>query len=197
MDRTSDLPILGLLMTAPMHGYALKQRLSHYLGYFGSTSSGAIYPALRRLEREGCIELVRPAEDRGPASATRQERRRRERFTYAITPLGRRRFAELMASTAIPLTLRLLFFHLLPAPDRLSVLVSHRAYLARTHAGLAQMLEHTRAAMQDLPPAQREECHYGFISLQYAVERLMSDLQWLDALIAEEQRSQDAAASKG
>ncbi len=35
-----ELPILGLLQDAPLHGYELKRRLETLVGYFGSASYG-------------------------------------------------------------------------------------------------------------------------------------------------------------
>ena len=35
-----ELPILGMLKDAPLHGYELKRRLETLVGYFGSASYG-------------------------------------------------------------------------------------------------------------------------------------------------------------
>ena len=53
-----ELAILGLLQEQPRHGYELKKRLSETLGSFWGISFGSLYPALRRLERSGAIEVV-------------------------------------------------------------------------------------------------------------------------------------------
>jgi DNA-binding PadR family transcriptional regulator len=72
--------LLGMIAAAPSTGYELKQAFATTpLGVY-QPSSGALYPALRRLERRGllCAE---------PAGAN-QERSRR-RFVYHITEQGR------------------------------------------------------------------------------------------------------------
>ena len=53
-----ELAILGLLKEQPLHGYELKKRLGETLGALWGISYGSLYPALRRLERDGAIEGV-------------------------------------------------------------------------------------------------------------------------------------------
>ena len=50
-----ELAVLGLLSEQPLHGYELKKRLSETLGPLWGISFGSLYPALRRLERDGSI----------------------------------------------------------------------------------------------------------------------------------------------
>jgi DNA-binding PadR family transcriptional regulator len=73
--------LLGMIAAAPSTGYDLKHAFATTpLGVY-QPSSGALYPALRRLEQRGLL----CAEPRGPAD---QERSRR-RFVYHITEQGR------------------------------------------------------------------------------------------------------------
>jgi hypothetical protein len=53
-----ELAILGPLKEQPLHGYELKKRLGDTLGSLSGVSYGSLYPALRRLERAGAIEIV-------------------------------------------------------------------------------------------------------------------------------------------
>src|SRR5437762_7779194 len=53
-----ELAVLGLLSEQPLHGYELKKRLSETLGPLWGISFGSLYPALRRLERNGAIEAT-------------------------------------------------------------------------------------------------------------------------------------------
>jgi transcriptional regulator of acetoin/glycerol metabolism len=64
-----ELPILGLLQEEPLHGYELKKRLDETLGLWG-VSFGTLYPALRRLERQGAIEAIEPEAYRRLLSAS-------------------------------------------------------------------------------------------------------------------------------
>ncbi|HMC36319.1 MAG TPA: PadR family transcriptional regulator, partial [Actinomycetota bacterium] len=72
-----ELAILGLLKERGMHGYQLKKRLADTLGSFWQVSYGSLYPALKRLQRQGAVEMVFPKEDVG-----------RRKNVYRITPAG-------------------------------------------------------------------------------------------------------------
>jgi len=84
-------PILGFLMEAEATGYDLKQRFQDPVGFFYRVSDGSIYPALKKLARDGLVKL-------------RTERRgRRARKIYAITPRGRAHFRRMLREPAQPL----------------------------------------------------------------------------------------------
>ncbi len=53
-----DLAILGLLTEQELHGYELKKRLGELLSSRASVSFGSLYPALARLEKQGCVKAV-------------------------------------------------------------------------------------------------------------------------------------------
>ena len=65
-----ELAILGLLKEQPLHGYELKKRLGETLGSLWGISYGSLYPALRRLEHDGSIEIVEPESVSVPMPAT-------------------------------------------------------------------------------------------------------------------------------
>jgi DNA-binding PadR family transcriptional regulator len=88
--------LLGMIAGAPSTGYDLKHEFATTpLGVY-QPSSGALYPALRRLERRGllCTE---------PAGAD-QERSRR-RFVYHITEQGRAAHAAWVRRPVNPATI--------------------------------------------------------------------------------------------
>ena len=69
---TLGFALLGLLQQQPRSGYALRRVFATTpMGHY-SSSPGAIYPALRRLEQQG---LVRGALDRGPSQRPKKRRR--------------------------------------------------------------------------------------------------------------------------
>ncbi len=74
-----ELAILGLLQEQPRHGYELKKRLSETLGSFWGISFGSLYPALRRLERSGAIEVVDGRSASAPTGGPRCPRPARSR----------------------------------------------------------------------------------------------------------------------
>src|SRR5437588_12227622 len=106
-----DLAVLGLLKDQPLHGYELKKRLGDTLGFLWGVSYGSLYPALRRLERAGAIEIVAPRSEApappmpatgsidGETAAARLRRlpkpSRRTRKQYRLNPRGEEPFAGL------------------------------------------------------------------------------------------------------
>jgi transcriptional regulator len=78
VQGTLDMLILKTLALEPMHGYGIGTRLTQISRGVFNVNAGSLFPALRRLERDGLI--------RGEWRAT--ENNRRARY-YAVTGLGR------------------------------------------------------------------------------------------------------------
>lgn len=72
--------LLGYLMEGDMSGYQIKKWMSHGTAHFCDASFGSIYPALRRLEKQGLV-----------CSGTQQEAGR-TRIVYALSEAGRHAF---------------------------------------------------------------------------------------------------------
>lgn len=70
--------ILSVLDEGPMHGYAVIEALQVRSGGMLDLPTGSVYPALRRLERAGCV--------RSEWNMVGGRRRR----TYRLTGTGRR-----------------------------------------------------------------------------------------------------------
>ena len=99
---TLALMILRTLeVLGPLHGYGIARRIEEISRNRLSLNYGTLYPALLKLEQEGCIKP-----EWGPS-----ENNRRAKY-YALTPLGRkqlaretrewRRTAELIAAFLAP-----------------------------------------------------------------------------------------------
>jgi DNA-binding PadR family transcriptional regulator len=84
-------PILGFLMEAEATGYDLKNRFQAPVGFFYRVSDGSIYPALKKMERDGLVTLR--SENKG----------RRARKVYAISAKGREHFRRMLHQPAQPL----------------------------------------------------------------------------------------------
>jgi DNA-binding PadR family transcriptional regulator len=84
-------PILGFLKEAEATGYDLKQRFHDPIGFFYRVSDGSIYPALKKLARDGLVTL------------RRERQGRRTRKVYAITARGREHFRRMLHEPAQPL----------------------------------------------------------------------------------------------
>jgi transcriptional regulator len=83
VQGTLDMLILKTLALQPMHGYGIGVRIEQISGGAFQVNAGSLFPAYRRLERDGLI--------RGEWRAT--ENNRRARY-YAITPDGRVRLRQ-------------------------------------------------------------------------------------------------------
>jgi DNA-binding PadR family transcriptional regulator len=80
---TLSLAILGLVSQRPLTGYDIRKVfVTTPMGHF-SSSPGAIYPALRRIEKTRCIR-----------SKAGEGRTHRQRMLYEITPQGREVFKQ-------------------------------------------------------------------------------------------------------
>jgi len=198
-----ELAVLGLLAEQPRHGYELKKRLSETLGPLWGISFGSLYPALRRLERSGAIEVV--DDDGGAAgsfvptgslsgdlAAARHRRRvrptRRTRKAYRITDQGRVLFAELLTDASSDderaFALKLSFCRYLDPSARL-------ALLERRRAQLAQRL------VTERKPATRTIDRYTRALLEHRATSTQHDLDWIDGLIAQERAEQTDDRTEG
>ena len=80
VQGTLDMLILKTLALQPMHGYGIGVRLEQISGGVFQVNAGSLFPALRRLERDGLIA--------GDWRDTENSRRARY---YSITAPGRAR----------------------------------------------------------------------------------------------------------
>ena len=100
VQGTLDLLIMKAVAAAPMHGWAVAQRINELSRDVLRVNQGSLYPALQRLEREGWITAEWGA----------SENNRRARF-YSLTKTGRKHLEREQAgwerlSQAIALVLR-------------------------------------------------------------------------------------------
>jgi transcriptional regulator len=75
---TLDLLILKILAVAPLHGYAIAQRLQQISESVIQVNQGSLYPALHRLENRGWLDAAWKPSDTG-----------RDAKTYRLTRKGR------------------------------------------------------------------------------------------------------------
>lgn len=83
---TLDLLILKVVALAPLHGYAIAQRLQQVSREVVQVQQGSLYPALHRLENRGFL-----------AAEWRDTETGREARFYRLTRKGR---AQLQSETA-------------------------------------------------------------------------------------------------
>ena len=130
--------LLGMISSQPASGYDLKRKFATSPMGVYQPSSGALYPALARLERRGLLH----------SAALRPAAGGRPRRVYQLTPDGRQAHLGWLREPVRPETaaqdlgMHLLRFvmmaDVLPADEVLGFLASLRAALASFVAGLEQ-----------------------------------------------------------
>jgi len=171
MYRMLELAILGLLKERAMHGYQLKKRLADTLGSFWQVSYGSLYPALKRLQRQGAVEMIFPKEEVG-----------RRKNVYRITSEGEAVFAELLeraghdASEDNGFSVRLAFFKYLKPETRIRLLERRRAFLEGRGSTLKDSLRSYREAIDN----------YTLSLMNHELAATETDIRWLDDLIQAE-----------
>lgn len=185
-----DLAVLGLLKEGDLHGYELNKRLKSLVGGY-STSFGALYPALARLERRGWVSSTAVAPELITDTETseahpRRNRKRsaksksgRTRKVYQITEAGEDHLLELLqedANNERRFRLQLAFCRFLPPDRRLALFELRRAHLVSLQA------------MARRDPVQSTDPYVRSL-FEWDQERREHDLVWLDRLIAGERNS--------
>lgn len=193
-----DLAILGLLTDQELHGYELKKRLVELLGSRGSVSFGSLYPALGRLEAQGCVKAVeqRTVVPSAPMSGSLaaelaafkarvresgivQGTRGRGKKVYGITDTGRDRLLELLSDPDVSddraFTLRVAFARHLSDGARLELFERRRTELLGRRDDL-------RRRTTEVSRLGRPDTYLGALR-ERDTENLINDLAWLDRLI--------------
>jgi PadR family transcriptional regulator AphA len=167
--------LLGMICVAPSSGYDLKR-------IFGATpmgvyqpSSGALYPALRRLEQRG---LVRAQNSSGPADKAARHRR-----VYEPTEAGRAAHASWLDTPVEPATvgqdlgLHLMRFvmmeHLLP-----------RAEVIKFLENLADALATFTAELERYTAAADLDYRHPLLALDHGLAVHRASLRWAQDSIA-------------
>jgi DNA-binding PadR family transcriptional regulator len=168
-----ELAILGLLKEQTMHGYQLSKRLADTLGAFWKVSYGSLYPALKRLEREGAVESVFPRDEVG-----------RRKNVYRVTEKGEALFYELLQEAGQEswednrFRVRLAFFKYLKPDTRLKLLEKRRAYLEGRLSEIKTSLRNARERIDN----------YTLSLMEHGEAATEQDIKWLDDLIKAERK---------
>jgi len=178
-QSTLSLAILGLIALEPSSGYDLRRIFTTTpMGHF-STSPGAIYPALRRMERRGLIEgsiergdTLRP---RRIYSVTREGRRvLRERLSQHVTNDDVRwRLDELM--------LRFSFMGEIVGKERSSEFLAE--LVERIDAHVRSLKEHLDAQRDRMPVT-------GVYALEQGIVKYEATARWARRVLRELRKKQ-------
>ncbi|MFI2755060.1 PadR family transcriptional regulator [Cellulomonas sp. P22] len=170
---TVEIYALSVLRSGPVHGYELKSRIRR--PSIAPVNNNSLYPALRRLERDGAV-----------TKSVEQQEGRPARNVYTITEVGRRLLLDLVSTLPRELAdddeeflLRVSFFDELPVPSRLDVLRVRRETVEQALAQVQRLLAE---------PAQAPARPWRRRAQEQLVDRLVQELQWLDELRTEAER---------
>ncbi len=175
-----EIPILGLLSEAPMHGYELRKRLSALLGTFRAFSYGSLYPSLRRLQEAGWIDEDPPLEAPAGGFGTRRGKR-----VYRLTAEGKEHFASLLAEVGPEayddegFGTRLAFFAQTRSDIRLQILEGRKQRMTEQADGMRSSLARTRQRLD----------RYTLQLQEHGLESADREVRWLTELIETERRS--------
>ena len=167
-----ELAALGLLLKKPLHGYLLKQQLERFMSGCISVNYGAIYPLLKRLEKQGYIQTQELVD--GDSN----------RKVYQITKSGRDRWRQAMlahpseswVNSRSRFIIKFFFFSQLEPKERIKLMQSRlMTCKLRLEKRESQFVE------------QDTEDPYQALALQRHLANLRFEIEWLKAQILKEQ----------
>jgi DNA-binding PadR family transcriptional regulator len=174
---TLSLAVLGLISQRPLTGYDLRKVFATTpMGHF-SSSPGAIYPALKRLEEAGWI--------RGRAG---QGRTGRERVAYEATARGLKILAEHLSQPVTPedvtwhmddLMMRFAFMDGVLGRDQTICFLQE--FATQIDAHVADLRRYFDGARQILPAC-------GKLAMEYGLENYEMNARWARRAVEELQR---------
>jgi DNA-binding PadR family transcriptional regulator len=177
--------LLGLIAAAPSAGYDLKIHFAATpLGIY-QPSSGALYPALRRLESRGLLRT-----DRGDVGQSRP------RFVYHITDQGRAAHAAWVrrpvnpATVAADMPMHLMRFVMM---ERLLTRAEVLAFLASLRDALAAFLD----GLERYAAAEAFEDRHPPLALDHGISAYVASLAWTKRTINVLAREEPGSAPAG
>jgi PadR family transcriptional regulator, regulatory protein AphA len=167
--------VLGVLSICPMSGYDIRRLIESSIGNFWNESFGQIYPALRRLEAEGCVAGEQHITDGRPP-----------RTVYSLTDRGRDRLIAWLGSAVhgqVPrneLLLKLFFGQQL-GPERsirhLRSFLAEQKKLHGRYQAIVAMLETEQREAPAMP--------YWRLTARYGLRQTEALMQWAQDAIDE------------
>lgn len=174
---TLSLAILGLISQRPLTGYDLRKIFTTTpMGHF-SSSPGAIYPALKRLEKAGWIR-----------GRTGQGQTHRERVAYEVTARGRKTLTAHLSQPVTPedvtwhmddLMMRFAFID--GVLGRVQTIRFLREFATQIDAHVADLRRYFDGAREILPGC-------GKLAMENGLENYEMNARWARRAIEELQR---------
>lgn len=164
--------ILGMLMEGRMSGYDIKKTTEQTVGLYYTISYGSLYPALKRLTKDGLI-----AEEETGNSKNKK--------IYQLTDAGREQFLEWLREPLQPtrreFLVKIFFYDYLDESTRISNL---QVYRGEQQAVLAKIKAVESIVSRELSAAPNKDDYYYRVSvMHYGLQYYETELRWLDQLI--------------
>lgn len=162
-----DHCILGVIWReGPMSAYGVRAHFAGSTTVTWSSSTGTVYPAIRRLRASGYLDAASPSGPRKSEllSLTNKGRKALEQWLTNVPP-------ELGSSTADPIRTRVHFLAAIDHPTRKKVLADYRS---TTRAAIEQLEE---SAAEPAETAVEQSERVGTLG---ALAELRARLDWLD-----------------
>jgi len=167
--------LLGLICAGPASGYDLKQKFATTPMGVYKPSSGALYPALRRLVASGLIQAQAPS---GRASKSA-----RQRYLYEPTPPGRAAHTRWLSTPVEPATVaRDLGLHLMRfvMMERVLSQADVLAFLRTLADALARFV----AQLDQYVAATDLDGSYARLALDHGIAVHRASLGWVNHAIS-------------
>ena len=173
MASNTEFVILGMLSVEPMSGYKIKQEVKQSISGFWSESDGQLYPALKRLQAAGLIQVSLPS------TATK-----RAKTVYKILKKGRNVLIEWLNQAPLKNVIRdefllKIFFAANMEIEDLQVLIEDQRSKVRQQNGLLKQIRREIENHVDESPHGR----YWLATLQYGQYILEAKLQWFEEML--------------
>jgi len=172
INSTLELALLGLISQAPMSGYDLRKVFTTTpMGHF-SSSPGAIYPALQRLENSGLIKGTVEGRDT-----------LRPKRVYALTEKGKEGLRQHLEK---PVTQDDVIWHV----DDLMLRFAFMGDILgreKTLQYLKELLMHVEnyipSLQEHLNAAREAESPYGAFAMEHGIEMYQAYARWAKHVI--------------
>lgn len=171
----ADLVVLGMLSSGPAHGHGMWNRLSECdVEDWAEVSRAQVYYSLGKLADQ---DLIGPAQD-APADT------RRERYTWRITPTGRRALTKALSSKhwaeqrrVPPFLTWVAWSELVRPATRRRIIRERRTFLKAEVTRERNTLAEARHLPADTPGIT-----ITISMLNQTIRQLLLELEWLDEL---------------
>lgn len=171
----TELLILAALLYKEYTIYKIKQKIKNEFSVFSTASFGSIYPALKKLEKNGFISAKRKMSSGGQKSSK-----------YLITNEGKKYFTELMTAEIPELSsyssqiinIKLMLMDLLDENSRKTTLDSIKRYYEIHLFNNRELLK----TLEEEQSGNKENKKFKIMFLKHYTDKISQELKWIQDL---------------